>query len=179
MKVGIISDIHGYPERFKKAMEYIKDSDMVLCAGDMLYHGPRNPILEGYNPQELAKELSGLTIPMLTSRGNCDAEVDMMVLDAPLFTPCAIYDNSGVRFMVMHGHDVDDEKLEKIAQYYKIDVMVTGHTHIRKLEKKGATIFVNPGSISVPKGDGQPSIAVYEDGRITFINILTGEKIKA
>jgi putative phosphoesterase len=177
MKVGIISDLHGYPEKFRKALEFIKDSDIILCAGDVLYHGPRNPILEGYDPVGLAEEIKRCTTPMLIANGNCDAEVDMMLTDMTLFTPVVLYDNNSTRFMVMHGHDMKFDKLREIARRYKVNVMVTGHTHVRMLKKVDGVIFINPGSIGVPKGDGQPSIAIYEDGNVSFINIDTGKTI--
>lgn len=177
MKVGIISDLHGYPERFRKALDFIRDSDMILCAGDVLYHGPRNPILDGYNPMEIAEEIKNCTTPMLIARGNCDAEIDMEVTGFKVFVPIVLYDNNGVRFMMTHGHDIEFDKLKKMAKAYRADVMITGHTHVRLLKEEDGTIFVNPGSIGVPKGDRQPSIAVYEDGNIRFINIDTGKMI--
>ena len=177
MKVGIISDLHGYPEKFMKAISFIKDVDIILCAGDILYHGPRNPILDGYNPAALVEELKKCGIPMLIARGNCDAEIDMALLELHVFTPTVVYDNSGTRFMVIHGHDIEFDKLKEIARGYKVNVMITGHTHIRSLIKQDGVIFINPGSIGVPKGDGQPSIAIYEDGEISFINTDTGKRI--
>lgn len=177
MKVGIISDLHGYPEKFKKAMEFIRDSDIILCAGDVLYHGPRNPILNGYNPMGLVEDIKSCNTPMLITRGNCDADIDMMVTGLQVFTPVVVYDNSGTRFMMMHGHDIEHQRLKEVARIYKVNVMITGHTHVRLLKEEDGTIFVNPGSIGVPKGDGQPSIAVYEDGSISFINIDTGKRI--
>lgn len=178
MRIGIISDLHGYPDKFKMALKAMGDCHMILCAGDILYHGPRNPILKGYAPQELAEEISKNQIPMLTARGNCDADVDMMVLKLPLFTPAVLYEVDGKRFMVMHGHDIDQEKLMEIAEIYKIDIMITGHTHIRSCAVAKNTVFINPGSTGVPKGDGIPSAAVFENGVITFINIENCETIE-
>lgn len=177
MRIGIISDIHGYPERFRKALSYFKGCDMILCAGDILYHGPRNPILDGYNPQELSMEIAKNEIPMLISRGNCDAEVDAMVLKIPVFTPVVVYEKDNIRFMVLHGHDYDETQLRDLAKIYKVDIMITGHTHIRRCETYLDTLFINPGSISVPKGDGIASVAIFEDGDIKFINIDNGEII--
>jgi putative phosphoesterase len=179
MKIGILSDIHGYPDKFKRALELLKDCETILCAGDVLYHGPRNPILEGYNPQKLIEEIEKNTIPMLIARGNCDADVDLMVLKLPIITEYLFYEKDNVRFIVLHGHNADDSKVKEIGEYYKADVVITGHTHIRTLEKCNDTTYVNPGSISVPKGDGIPSIAVYDDGNIKFINLVTGEYITA
>lgn len=177
MRIGIIGDLHGYPEQFKKALRAMGECDMILCAGDILYHGPRNPILEGYDPQRLAEEISKNETPMLIARGNCDAEVDAMVLRLPLFTPSVLYEVNGTRFMLMHGHDVDGERLREIARIYRVDVMITGHTHIRHHELFNNTLFINPGSIGVPKGDGISSAAVFEGGRARFINIEDGTVI--
>ncbi|MDF2672899.1 MAG: phosphodiesterase [Clostridiales bacterium] len=178
MRIGIISDLHGYPYKFKKALMSLGDCHMILCAGDILYHGPRNPILDGYDPQGLAEAISKNETPMLIARGNCDAEVDLMVLKLPIYTPAVIYEIDGIRFMVMHGHDVNQEKLREIARIYKVDIMVTGHTHIRSYEVFSDTLFINPGSIGVPKGDGISSAAIYEKGIVKFINIENGEELK-
>lgn len=178
MKIGMISDIHGYPGQFKKALKIFQGCDMILCAGDILYHGPRNPILDGYNPLELAGEIAKNEIPMLIAKGNCDAEVDSMVLNLPIFSPVVIYEKDNIRFLVLHGHDVDEGRLSDIARIYKVDILVTGHTHVRLCEPNGETLFVNPGSVSVPKGDGIPSVAVFENGEIKFINVETGEIIE-
>lgn len=177
MRVGIISDLHGYPMQFKKALRAMGECDMILCAGDILYHGPRNPILEGYDPQGLAGEIAKNKTPMLIARGNCDAEVDGMVLKLPLFTPAVIYEVDGTRFMLMHGHDVDSDRLREIAMLYRVDVMITGHTHIRHHEFFNSTLFINPGSTGVPKGDGIPSAVVFEEGRVRFVNIEDGSII--
>lgn len=178
MKIGIISDIHGYPEKFRKALECFKGCDMILCAGDILYHGPRNPILEGYNPKKLAEEIGGNEIPMLIAKGNCDAEVDAMVLEVPVFSPVVVYEKDGIRFMVLHGHDMDDERIRNLARIYRVNIMVTGHTHIRRYEVFEETLFINPGSVGVPKGDGIASVALVEDDKIKFINIENGEIIE-
>lgn len=178
MKIGIMSDIHGYPQKFKKAIESFKGCDMILCAGDILYHGPRNPILEGYNPQELIGEIKKLDIPMLIARGNCDADVDLMVLNLPILTEYIVYENNKIRFIVTHGHNVDEAKLKEIGKLYKANVVISGHTHIRKWEKQDDILIINPGSISIPRGEAIPSAAIYEDGIVSFINIETGEVIE-
>lgn len=178
MRIGIISDLHGYPDKFKKALKAMGDCHMILCAGDILYHGPRNPIQDGYDPQGLAEEISKNKIPMLIARGNCDADIDMMVLKLPIFIPVVFYEVDGTRFMVMHGHDVNQERLKEIAKIYKIDIMITGHTHIRSYAAIDNTVFINPGSIGVPKGDGIPSAVIFEKGIITFINIENNETIE-
>jgi putative phosphoesterase len=178
MNIGIISDIHGYPVNFKKAIELLKDCEMILCAGDVLYHGPRNPILEGYNPQGLIEEIGKASIPILFARGNCDADVDLMVLKQPIMSEYIFYEKDGVRFIVLHGHNEDESRIKEIAALYKADFIISGHTHIRKLESFEGTVFINPGSISVPKGDGVPSFAKYVDGKISFVNLKDGSIIE-
>lgn len=171
MKIGVLSDIHGYPEKFTKALTVLKECDIILCAGDILYHGPRNPILEGYNPKGLIEKLGQTNIPMLIARGNCDAEVDLMVLNYPIFLPVIFYEKDNIRFMVMHGHDVEDERIREIAKFYNVKFMITGHTHIRKHEYIDGVHYINPGSVGVPKGDEIPSVVIIEDGKIKFIDI--------
>lgn len=174
MKVGILSDIHGYPENFLKTLKHFQDCDMILCAGDILYHGPRNPILKGYNPQGLVEEIKNTNLPILTARGNCDADVDLMVLDLPILSDYIIYEANGIRFVMTHGHAVEEDKLWSIGSKYRAQIVITGHTHIRKFEKHLDTYYINPGSISVPKGDGIPSAALYQDGILNFIDIMSG-----
>ncbi|TDT61010.1 phosphodiesterase [Fonticella tunisiensis] len=178
MKIGIISDIHGYPGQFKKALKYFEGCDMILCAGDVLYHGPRNPILEGYNPPRLVEEIKRNEIPMLIARGNCDADVDLMVLNLPIISEYIVYERDNIRFIVTHGHNVDDDALRDIARVYRADMVITGHTHIRRCEAFLDTLFINPGSVSVPKGDGLPSVALFENGEVKFINVENGAIIE-
>jgi uncharacterized protein len=173
--IGIISDLHGYPEKFKKALQYLKDCDVILCAGDVLYHGPRNPILSGYNPEGLIAEIQKNEIPILFARGNCDSEVDLLVLSGFVIAPYIFYEKDGVRFVVTHGHNIEHQELKDVAKRYKADVVITGHTHIRTLETYDNTIYVNPGSISVPKGDGISTAAIYNNNMISFINIENGD----
>lgn len=178
MKIGIISDIHGYPEKFIKALTYFKHCDMILCAGDILYHGPRNPILDGYNPLELAKAIAKNQIPMFIARGNCDAEVDIMVLNLPMMPEYVVYEKDNIRFIVTHGHNLSEDKLKEIGTIYKANIVITGHTHIRRCETYLDTLYINPGSVSVPKGDGISSVATIENGIVKFISVENGEIIE-
>lgn len=177
MKIGIISDIHGYPKKFKSALSYLKDCNIVLCAGDILYHGPRNPILEGYDPLQLVEEIKNCPIPMLIAKGNCESEVDLMVLDLPMISDYVVYEKDGVRFIVNHGHHHDMNSLQNLAKVYKADVIITGHTHVRTHDVIEGVHYINPGSISVPKGDGIPTLCIYEDGNVSFINLNNGENL--
>ena len=90
MKIGVISDTHGHEMRWAKAYEkFFKDADMILHAGDVLYHGPRNPMLEDYNPAGLAQRINDCPIPVVIAKGNCDSEVDQMVIALPIQAPYA------------------------------------------------------------------------------------------
>jgi uncharacterized protein len=173
MKIGMISDIHGYPEQFKKALKFFEGCDMILCAGDILYHGPRNPIIEGYAPLELAEVIKKNELPMLIAKGNCDAEVDLMVLELPIITNVIFYEKDNIRFLVTHGHDMEEGRLRDIARIYKVDILITGHTHIKKCEPYLDTLFINPGSVSLPK-DGTATIGIFENSEIKFINVENG-----
>jgi putative phosphoesterase len=176
MKIGIISDTHGYPEKWQKALEnFFKDSELIIHAGDVLYHGPRNPILDGYAPQKLAEFLNNCNIPLVISRGNCDTEVDQMVLNWPILAPYTFISHEGIRIMTLHGHNESSEQLMDIAQKYKVNIIITGHTHIRVLEKNNGIVFLNPGSVSLPKGDNLPSLAILENNLINIYNCETGE----
>jgi putative phosphoesterase len=177
MKIGIISDIHGYPEQFDKALKYFEGADMILCAGDVLYHGPRNPILDNYDPAELAKRIKKCEIPILFAKGNCDSEVDETVLELPIATKFIVYEKENIRFVVLHGHETDEGKLRDLARIYNVDILITGHTHVKVCETYLDTLFVNPGSISLPK-DGTASVAIFENNEMKFVDIETGEIIK-
>ena len=159
MKIGIISDTHGCHERWSLAYDkYFKDADMIIHAGDVLYHGPRNPMLV---------------------RGNCDSEVDTLVLDMPIQAPYTYVVAEGLKIVTTHGHYVEtDEAKDKMAQALKADLFISGHVHINVLEKRGNTVFLNPGSPSLSKReDGRATVAVLEDKKISIIDINTDEVI--
>lgn len=176
MKIGIISDTHGCAERWQLAFnKFFHDADLILHAGDILYHGPRNPMLEDYNPALLAERLNECPIPVVIAKGNCDAEVDTLVIDMPIEAPYSHIMAEGRRIIVTHGHRESEEQREKQAQQFKADLVVTGHTHITVLEKRGNTVFLNPGSPSLSKrDDGKATIAVATDNKIEIFDVDTG-----
>lgn len=178
MKIGVISDTHGVVTVWDKVLnEFFQDVDLIIHSGDVLYHGPRNPIVEGYNPALLVQRINDLQIPIIFTKGNCDAEVDQMVLEHPLQNPYAILIVQGKKILAHHGHTLDYQDKVKLAQKYKIDIFITGHTHIPEIYKHGSTIFLNPGSPSIPKGEG-PTIALIHPEKIEIIDILTKEKVQ-
>lgn len=177
MKIGIISDTHGCADRWQLAYEkFFQDADLILHAGDILYHGPRNPMLEDYNPALLAERLNVCPVPLVLVKGNCDAEVDTLVIQTPIEAPYSHILAGGRRILVTHGHRESEKQREIQAQAGKVDLIVTGHTHIPVLEKKSGIVFLNPGSPSLSKRtDGRATVAVALDNRIDIFDIDTGE----
>jgi len=178
MKILTISDIHGSVSAFLKSIQLFQSYDLILNAGDVLYHGPRNPLPEGYNPKELAETINKLNVPFICAAGNCDAAIDQAVLSVPIQSPYAFICIGDLRILVTHGHETTEDELLDLAKKWKVNIVVTGHTHVKRLEKIGEITFINPGSCSLPK-DGTPSIALIEDSTIKLINIDNGETIKS
>lgn len=180
MKVGIISDTHGCVDRFTLAYEKLfQDADMIIHAGDVLYHGPRNPMLADYNPAKLAEKINNLPIPVVVAKGNCDSEVDTLVLNTPIQSPYTYVVIDGFKIVTTHGHYVmSDKEKDDMANHLKADLFISGHVHINVLEKRGDTIFLNPGSPALSKrSDGKQTAAVLTDKKIEIIDIDTDEVI--
>ncbi len=180
MKTGIISDTHGCAETWKRVFSsYLSDCGLILHAGDILYHGPRNSIPDEYGPGSLSKLLNSCPVPIIAARGNCDSEVDAMVLDFPIESEFAhIYDN-GLRILVCHGHSTTREMREGLAARYGTDLFITGHTHIAEMYKDCGTLFLNPGSPSMSKRpDGKATIAILENRTVRIIDIIDGTVIE-
>ena len=178
MKVGIISDTHGHENRWALAYEkFFKDADLILHAGDVIYHGPRNPMLEDYHPAGLAERINTSPVPVIIAKGNCDSEVDAMVLEGPVQTPYAYVMMEGLRIVVTHGHTVEsDEEKDAMARHLKADIFISGHIHTNVLERRGETIFLNPGSPALSKReDKRSTVAVLTDEKIEIVDIDSGE----
>lgn len=176
MKLGIISDTHGSLTYFNKALSYLNDCEYILHAGDVLYHGPRNPLPDGYNPKELAVKINSLN-NLIFASGNCDSDVDQMVINHPIQTPFVFSKLNDLNILICHGYRKSKEDTIKMAKDYNADILISGHTHVKELYKDGSLIVLNPGSTSLPK-DGTHSIAIVEDNSIKLINIITGEILK-
>lgn len=176
MKIGVISDTHGSLAAWKTAYEkYLKDTDLILHCGDVLYHGPRNPLPTGYDPAELAKELNSLATPLIIIKGNCDTEVDQMVLEYPLESPYAHLFLGKLRILALHGHGANPPV--KVESGYNL--IISGHTHLPGIYKEDGLIRLNPGSPSLPKNEEKPpTIALIEEDRISLWNIDTGEELE-
>ena len=179
MKIGVISDTHGSVEIWKKVYQsFFSDADFIIHAGDVLYHGPRNPILDDYNPASLVEALNECPIPLHIAKGNCDSEVDAMVLNMPLQAPYAYLVIDGIRILVTHGHLFSEKEKIALAKHLKVDLFITGHIHTNVLEKINETIFLNPGSPSMSKrADKKSTIAIIEADRISIKDIDTKDTL--
>ncbi|MGB9678107.1 MAG: phosphodiesterase [Candidatus Ratteibacteria bacterium] len=151
MKIGVISDTHGSLDGWEKGWEIIKDSDIIIHCGDLFNHGPGNPIPERYSPRELLDLFNNLKTPLLISKGNCDSEVDQTFLNIPLASPFLFYQINNFRFIVSHGHVFKKEEWIELGKKWKVNFLISGHTHIPLLEKIENIIILNPGSPSISK----------------------------
>ena len=164
MKFVIASDLHGAAPAVRALMERIdrETPDRVLLLGDLLYHGPRNDLPEGYAPKEVFAALNGIAERIVAVRGNCDAEVDQMVLDFPCLSDFSQVWADGHLLHLSHGHLAGNSP-DRPPALPQGSALLTGHTHIKRLELVDGVMFVNPGSTSIPK-DGCASYAVYDNG---------------
>ena len=176
MKFFILSDIHGSASAFERAAHAFEKegADYLVVCGDYLNHGPRNPIPEGYDPQRAAKLLNGYKNRILAVRGNCDSEVDQMLLEFPCAGDYLVFFSGSRRFFVTHGHLWNEKNLPPLLPG---DVFISGHTHVPVLEERDGRVFLNPGSPSIPKDGSEPGYAIIDDGAIVLKN-LEGHELK-
>lgn len=178
MSVGIISDTHGDIEAVKKSFEILSRCDAIFHCGDVLYHGAFNPIKSSYSPKELADYINEFDGRIFFAKGNCDSDVDQLALLRPIVNPIAISTVDGVTFIAHHGDKFSKEWITKFARKYDSPMVLSGHTHVRLASLDDEIVFINPGSPSLPKGDGVPSVAIYADRAVVFWNTITGEMIE-
>lgn len=175
MKYVIISDVHGDAECLQRALGRFEEeqADVLVLLGDLLYHGPRNPIPAGYAAANCADLLNAYADRIIAVTGNCDADVDQMLLNFPIGAPYMILPmEEGYRVVITHGH------IPREALYlHPGELLIHGHTHLLKAEREQDGYVANPGSISLPKGGNPASYATLE-GRTFIIKTLDGEEIK-
>ncbi len=185
MKYLVISDIHGVAENLKTVLDSFKNEfDVILCCGDFLYHGPRNGVPEGYDPKQTMDLLESVKEQIIGVRGNCDGEVDQMVLNFPLMaenqTLPVKQGNSVKKVFIHHGHKYSKEEIVRLVPAGSI--IVSGHTHVCVLEQQDDYIWFNPGSVSLPKCDEGKTcglITVENSGKTTMeLCSITGEILK-
>lgn len=176
MKIGVISDTHGDLRAWQRALSLMSGAELIIHAGDVLYHGPRNPIPEGYDPAGLALSLNQVG-SLIIVRGNCDADVDQLVIDVPIMSPYAFIFVEGLRIIVHHGVEWEQKSKEDLARRYKANLLISGHTHRGSLDATHNAVFLNPGSPSLPKEPAPASIALIENGTVKLVS-LSGEVLK-
>ena len=166
MKLLIASDIHGSAYWCRKLLELIEveQPHKIILLGDLLYHGPRNDLPKDYCPKEVIPMLSSLKDKILAVRGNCEAEVDQMVLPFPCMADYAMLEAEGQTFYLTHGHLHTPEKLPPLEAG---SVFLSGHTHIKLDTVINGIRCLNPGSVSIPK-DGSHSCLIWENGDFRF-----------
>lgn len=169
MKLLIASDIHGSAVYCGQLMEAIKSENptKVLLLGDLLYHGPRNNLPEGYAPKEVAEMLNGIKEKLLCVRGNCDTEVDQMLLEFPVLSDSAMLFCEGLTIYASHGH-------HDFPALQPGEVVLSGHTHVPACYVKENIRYLNPGSVSIPKEESWHGYMILENGNFIWKN-LTGE----
>ena len=178
MKYFVISDIHGSASALEMVLEYYRkeQADGLIILGDILYHGPRNPLPIGHNPQAVVNMLNEMSQDIIAVRGNCEAEVDQMVLNFPVMADYNIIPNQKNKWFFTHGHIYNEDKLPPLN---KGDIFFYGHTHIACIKETSGIMIINPGSISLPKNNTQASFGVLENNhfRLVSLNYETLEKI--
>lgn len=189
MKYMLLSDIHGSLSRLNVALDIYRQEhcDMLLLLGDILNYGPRNGLPEGLDARGVAEALNQFADEIVAVRGNCDSEVDQMLLRFPMLDTCALLVDEGRKILLTHGHVYNKENLPP----GRFDAVVYGHTHLWELDnsnlksqnsqlksqnsnlktqcsKPKASIICNTGSITFPKGGRVPTFGIMDNGVITI-----------
>lgn len=176
MRLMIASDIHGSAYYCAKLLEAKKreNPDRLLLLGDILYHGPRNDLPREYEPKKVISMLNEIREDILCVRGNCEAEVDQMVLDFPVLADYCIIYEAGHMIFATHGHIYHENNVPPLK---KGDILLHGHTHIPACQEHEHYTYLNPGSVSIPKNGSEHGYMMMEDGAFTW-KTLDGEVYK-
>ena len=169
MKLLIASDLHGGADACQKLCEIFHNSgaDKLILLGDVLYHGPRNDLPEGYAPKRVIPQLNAIADKIVCVRGNCDAEVDGMVLDFDVLSANKTLIDGDLTLYLHHGHhDLPDLAPGTVVLY--------GHTHIVEHHTENGLHFFNPGSVTIPKGGNPPAYMIYENSTFTAYDLSGG-----
>ncbi len=172
MKILIASDIHGDLDSTEKMLAAYdtRGCDKLLLLGDILYHGPRNDLPETYAPKRVIELLNERRHSILAVRGNCDTEVDQMVLSFPILADYAYIAVDGLSVFATHGHKFNTEAPPPLCEG---EILLHGHTHVLKHEKFGnGCFYLNPGSVALPKEGNPRTYMVYEQRCFTTYDFL-------
>lgn len=162
MKLMIASDIHGSAFYCQKLIDAYRreGADRLLLLGDILYHGPRNDLPKEYDPKSVIAMLNPLKNELLCVRGNCDTEVDQMVLAFPILADYCLLELDGRTIFATHGHIYNPQNLPPLK---KGDILLNGHTHIPANQNMGTYTYINPGSVSIPKDGSDHGYILYDN----------------
>lgn len=176
MKLFFASDIHGCAESTQTMLAAFEQSgaEHLILLGDVLNHGPRNALPAGYAPIEVAEQLNRYGDRITAVRGNCDSDVDQMLLDFPMMADYnLVLLPNGRRLFLTHGHLYNGDKHPRLRAG---DVIVSGHTHLPVAEQKDELYLFNPGSITIPRGEYQASYGLLEGNTLKVVT-FSGEVI--
>ncbi len=181
MRILFLSDIHGSLPALDAVLGYYDAHhyDQLVILGDILNYGPRNGLCKGLDPQGIVDRLNARSASIVAVRGNCDSEVDQMLLNFPIQATYSLLSDNGVRFFVTHGHVYNERNLPPTGS---CEVFVYGHTHLQTLraadEALGTPVIVNTGSPTFPKGGNPPTFATYADGMLA-VRTLDGTAVSS
>jgi putative phosphoesterase len=173
MKLLIASDIHGSASGCRSLIDAFEaeHADRLILLGDILYHGPRNDLPDEYFPKGVITMLNRIHDKLLCVRGNCDSEVDQMVLNFPIMAEYAVFFEAGHMIYLTHGH-----KNDALTPFLSEgDIIISGHTHIPACERRNGYEYLNPGSISIPKNNTPHSYMLLDGGKFIWKDILSGD----
>lgn len=167
MKYLFASDIHGSAYYCRKLLDAFREeqAERLVLLGDLLYHGPRNDLPREYAPKEVIALLNEHKNKIYAVRGNCEAEVDQMVLEFPVMADYCILSLDGRTFYATHGHIYNQDNLPPLREG---DILIHGHTHVLKAQQMDGYILLNPGSVSIPKEGNPATYAVLENSIFTI-----------
>ena len=177
MKWLIASDLHGSEYYCKRLLECYKSegADRLILLGDVLYHGPRNDLPRDYAPKSVIAMLNQMSDEIFCVRGNCDTEVDQMVLTFPVLADYAVFDLGERLIYATHGHVYNPEKLPPMKSG---DILLFGHIHVPKCYEQDGKIIMNPGSLSIPKENSHHGYMTYENGIFEW-KTLDGQSVNS
>ena len=163
MKLMFASDIHGAADCCEKMLKRFDEerAEKLFLLGDILYHGPRNDLPADYAPKKVKAMLNERKNQLLCVRGNCDTEVDQMVLDFPIMAEYALLYLDGRTVFLTHGHKFNTDNPPLLNNG---DILLHGHTHVQTIDESRSYTYMNPGSVSLPKNGMPKSYMIYEDG---------------
>ena len=174
MKYMIISDLHGSGHYCEMMLQRYQEekADKIILLGDVLYHGPRNALPEGYDPKKCTALLNEVKNDIIAVRGNCDAEIDQTVLEFPIMADYSVLQWENRTIYLTHGHIFDQHHPLPLKDG---DIVISGHTHVPACQEDEHNVYLNPGSLSIPKENSYHSYMTLEGNTFQWKNLLDGQ----